>query len=124
MILDSNQLGLLSRQIANQSRSLFAVSILKLGGECWSRTNYKLCAEYILIRMLATMAYIPHYLVLPRGIEPRSSVLQTVAMTTSAKAALGCLTSIDLVLRVSQTPVQATTLKTPLLNSSLLPIVV
>jgi hypothetical protein len=27
-------------------------------------------------------------LVPPRGIEPRSSVLQTVAMTTSAKAAL------------------------------------
>ena len=27
---------------------------------------------------------------------------------------MGCLTSIDLVLRVSQTPVQATTLKTPL----------
>ena len=28
-----------------------------------------------------------HCLVLPRGIEPRSSVLQTGAMTTSAKAA-------------------------------------
>ena len=52
----------------------------------------------------------------PRGIEPRSSVLQTGAMTTSAKAAycLGCLTGIDPVLPVSQTSVQATTLKTPL----------
>ena len=30
-----------------------------------------------------------YILVPPRGIEPRSSVLQTGAMTTSAKAALG-----------------------------------
>lgn len=53
-------------------------------------------------------------LVLPLGIEPSSMALQTTAMTTSAKAALGCLTSIDLVPRVSQTRMQATTLKTPL----------
>ena len=51
----------------------------------------------------------------PPGIEPGSSVLQTVAMTTSAKAALGCPTGIDPVLPVSQTSVQATTLWTPLL---------
>ena len=51
----------------------------------------------------------------PVGIEPTSTALQTAAMTTSAKPALGCLTSIDLVLPVSQTSVQATTLKTPLL---------
>ena len=51
---------------------------------------------------------------LPPGYDPGSSVLQTGAMTTSAKAALGCLTSIDLVLSLSQSNVQATTLKTPL----------
>jgi hypothetical protein len=58
----------------------------------------------------------PHsHMVLAVGIEPTSTALQTAAMTTSAKPAycLGCLTSIDLVLPVSQTSVQATTLKTP-----------
>jgi hypothetical protein len=57
------------------------------------------------------------FLVLPRGIEPRSCPLQGPAMTTSAKAAnyLGCLTGIDPVLPLSQSEVQATTLKTPLL---------
>ena len=35
-------------------------------------------------------------MVLPRGIEPRSSVLQTGAMTTSAKAALVLLPRIEL----------------------------
>jgi hypothetical protein len=53
-------------------------------------------------------------MVLPLGIEPSSMALQTTAMTTSAKAALGCPTSIDLVLPVSQTSMQATTLRTPL----------
>ena len=45
------------------------------------------------------------FLVLPRGIEPRSKALQASAMTTSAKAAincLGCLTSTDLVPTLSQ----------------------
>ena len=36
---------------------------------------------------VATITPLSHYLVLPRGIEPRSSDLQTGAMTTSAKAA-------------------------------------
>ena len=49
----------------------------------------------------------------PVGIEPTSTALQTAAMTTSARVALGCLTSIDLVLPLSQSRVQATTLKTP-----------
>ena len=53
-------------------------------------------------------------MVLPLGIEPSSMALQTTAMTTSAKAALGCPTSIDLVLSLSQSNVQATTLRTPL----------
>ena len=53
-------------------------------------------------------------MVLPLGIEPSSMALQTTAMTTSAKAALGCPTSIDLVLSLSQSNVQATTLQTPL----------
>jgi hypothetical protein len=57
-------------------------------------------------------------LVLPVGIEPTSTALQTAAMTTSAKAALGCPTSIDLVLPVSQTSVQATTLRTPLIGAA------
>ncbi len=56
----------------------------------------------------------PHsHMVLPLGIEPSSTALQTAAMTTSAKAALGCPTGIDPVLPVSQTSVQATTLWTP-----------
>ena len=37
----------------------------------------------------ASLKIFNDYLVPPRGIEPRSSVLQTGAMTTSAKAALG-----------------------------------
>ena len=42
-------------------------------------------------------------LVPPRGIEPRSSVLQTGAMTTSAKAAyLVLLTRIELVIALYQ----------------------
>ena len=53
------------------------------------------------------------------GIEPTSTALQTDAMTTSAKPALGCPTSIDLVLPVSQTSVQATTLRTPLFNGQI-----
>jgi len=34
-------------------------------------------------------------MVQPRGIEPRSMVLQTIAMTTSAKVALGCLMGFE-----------------------------
>ena len=41
-------------------------------------------------------------MVVPVGIEPTSTVLQTAAMTTSAKAPLGCLTSTDLVPTLSQ----------------------
>jgi hypothetical protein len=53
-------------------------------------------------------------LVQPVGIEPTSTALQTAAMTTSARVAyLGCLTGIDPVLPLSQSRVQATTLKTP-----------
>ena len=58
-------------------------------------------------------------MVRPPRIELGSSALQAAAMTTSAKVALGCLTSIDLVLPVSQTSVQATTLKTPYRNTLL-----
>lgn len=52
-------------------------------------------------------------LVLPLGIEPSSCALQAPAMTTSAKAALGYPTGIDPVLSLSQSEVQATTLRTP-----------
>ena len=53
-------------------------------------------------------------LVSPPGIEPDSEALQATAMTTSAKATkLGCHTGIDPVLPLSQSRVQATTLKTP-----------
>jgi hypothetical protein len=41
-------------------------------------------------------------LVQPVGIEPTSMVLQTTAMTTSAKVALGCLMRIELIRRESQ----------------------
>jgi hypothetical protein len=54
----------------------------------------------------------------PVGIEPTSTALQTAAMTTSARVALGCLTGIDPVLPLSQSRVQATTLKTPLYGRS------
>ena len=57
-------------------------------------------------------------LVLPLGIEPSSTALQTAAMTTSAKAALGCPTGIDPVLPVSQTSMQATTLRTPWIGTA------
>ena len=49
-------------------------------------------------------------LVLPSRIELLSMVLQTTAMTTSAKAALGCLMRIELILSRSQRDVQTTTL--------------
>ena len=54
----------------------------------------------------------------PVGIEPTSTALQTAAMTTSARVAyLGCLTGIDPVLPLSQSRVQATTLRTPYRNT-------
>ena len=49
-------------------------------------------------------------LVPPLGIEPSSTVLQTVAMTTSAKAALGRWTGVEPYLTVSQTVVRTGTL--------------
>ena len=36
-----------------------------------------------------------HYMVQPAGIEPASTVLQTAAMTTSAKVALNCFGTPD-----------------------------
>ena len=42
------------------------------------------------------------YLVQPVGIEPTSTVLQTVAMTTSAKVALGRRMRIELMISESQ----------------------
>ena len=58
-------------------------------------------------------------LVSPPGIEPGSEALQATAMTTSAKATkLGCHTGIDPVLPLSQSRVQATTLKTPWFGGS------
>ena len=54
---------------------------------------------------------------LPSRIELLSMVLQTTAMTTSAKAALGCLMRIELILSRSQREVQTTTLRTPLEQS-------
>ena len=51
----------------------------------------------------------------PLGIEPSSSVLQTGAMTTFAKAAIfGVKPGIEPCLTVSQTAVRTTTLATPL----------
>jgi hypothetical protein len=58
------------------------------------------------------------FVVLPLGIEPSSTALQTAAMTTSAKAALGYPTGIDPVLPLSQSRVQATTLRTPLVGDT------
>ena len=43
----------------------------------------------ILIDLAVIFLTVIKKVVPPRGIEPRSSVLQTGAMTTSAKAALG-----------------------------------
>jgi hypothetical protein len=44
-------------------------------------------------------------MVLPPGIEPGSRILQTRAMTTSAKAALGCLMGFEPMMTESQSGV-------------------
>ena len=60
------------------ARTIIAIFALLLGTTCRNRTHIaKSIIHYTKVVIL----------VLPRGIEPRSSVLQTGAMTTSAKAA-------------------------------------
>ena len=57
------------------------------GGQSSTRS----CTFILMRDALFLLRYLTFYLVPPPGIEPGSTALQTVAMTTSAKAAWGVL---------------------------------
>ena len=81
----------------------------------------KLLIDLTVIFLIVIKKVVP-----PLGIEPSSSVLQTGAMTTSAKVTcLGCLMGNDPILPISQNGVQTTTLKTPSIEfvSSCVPLI-